>query len=189
MYLSVYTYTFMYLYLHTYICIYIYIYICIFRLWCISMQLYMYINKRIPSLDLIYIYILSHLQWHFPKLFPRLDVQARGPLLARFSEKRPTSLSFETWKGLWKNVTAGGIGCSYIQVVPCHPVATERLFYTRINIRILTELDFNCLPVLYRSDEATTRLQNSVLVQPLESGAFLFSFFLSFLFSFLSFFL
>ena len=30
----------------------------------------------------------------FSKLFPRLDVKARGPLLARFSEKRPSSLSF-----------------------------------------------------------------------------------------------
>jgi len=70
-------------------------------------------------------------------------------------------------------------------VVPCHPVATQRLFYTRNNNRILTELHFNFLPVLYRSDEATTSLQNSVRAQPLESGAFLFSFFLSFLFSFL----
>ena len=163
-----------------YIYIYIYLYI-----WCISMQLYMYIKKRIPGLYLIDKYNLSHLQWHFPKLFPRLDVKARGPLLARFSEKRPTSLSFEIWKGLWKNVTAGDIGCSYIQVVPCHPVATKRLLHTRNNNRILTGMHFNFLPVLYRSDETTTSLQNSVLAQPLESGAFFFSFFLSFLVSFL----
>ena len=38
----------------------------------------------------------------------------------------------------------GDTGCSYIQVVPCHPVATNWLIYSRINNRILTELDFNC---------------------------------------------
>ena len=33
------------------------------------MQLYMYIMKRIPSLYLIYIYILSYLQWYFRSCF------------------------------------------------------------------------------------------------------------------------
>jgi len=44
---------------------------------------------------------------------------------------------------------------------------------------MLTESHFNC--ILYRSNETTTSLQNSVLAQPLESGAFLsLSFFHSF---------
>ena len=55
-------------------------------------------------------YNLSHLQRHFPKLFAMLEAKARRSLLPGFSEKRPTSFSFEVCFELWENVTAGGIG-------------------------------------------------------------------------------
>ena len=38
---------------------------------------------------------LSHLKWHFHKLFARLEAKARRSLLPRFCEKKPTSFGFE----------------------------------------------------------------------------------------------
>jgi len=47
-------------------------------------------------------YSLSHLQWHFGKLFPTLEAKTRMSLLPRFSEKRPTSFEIRALKQLSK---------------------------------------------------------------------------------------
>ena len=46
----------------------------------------------------IHIYILSHLQGHFPKDEAKLGAEARGSLFTEAWQKRPTSCSFELWK-------------------------------------------------------------------------------------------
>jgi len=51
--------------------------------------------------DCFFISVCTHLHWHFPKHFPKLETYVHRSLLPCFSEKRPTNFSFELWTELW----------------------------------------------------------------------------------------